>query len=111
MIHPDLPKWSRKSTGLARNCEAPPSLRADPRYARSLTANGVLPGLQHTVGIDWLGGAQTPSHGNRWAEVLAMFYPHHYHRGMPDTSHLRPATAAEIADALSFALRYHGRKR
>jgi hypothetical protein len=31
--------------------------------------------------------------------------------GMPDTSHLRPATAAEIADALSFALRYQGRKR
>jgi hypothetical protein len=61
--------------------------------------------------MDWLGDAQTPSHGNRWAEVLAMFYPHHYHRGMPDTSHLRPATAAEIADALSFALRYQGRKR
>jgi len=35
----------------------------------------------------------------------------HYPLGMPDTSHLRPATAAEIADALSFALRYQGRKR
>jgi hypothetical protein len=30
---------------------------------------------------------------------------------MPDTPHLRPATADEIADALSFALRYQGRKR
>jgi hypothetical protein len=30
---------------------------------------------------------------------------------MPDTPHLRPATSGEIADALSFALRYQGRKR
>jgi hypothetical protein len=30
---------------------------------------------------------------------------------MPDTPHLRPATPDEIADALSFALRYQGRKR
>jgi hypothetical protein len=30
---------------------------------------------------------------------------------MPDTSHLRPATPGEIANALSFALRYQGRKR
>jgi hypothetical protein len=30
---------------------------------------------------------------------------------MPDTPHLRPATADEIADTLSFALRYQGRKR
>lgn len=30
---------------------------------------------------------------------------------MPDASHLRPATLDEIADALSFALRYQGRKR
>ena len=29
---------------------------------------------------------------------------------MPD-EHLRPATADEIADALSFALRYQGRER
>jgi hypothetical protein len=29
---------------------------------------------------------------------------------MPDTPHLRPATADEIADALSFALRYQGPK-
>jgi hypothetical protein len=40
-----------------------------------------------------------------------MFVSRHYPLGMPDTPHLRPATAAEIADALSFALRYHGRKR
>jgi hypothetical protein len=30
---------------------------------------------------------------------------------MPDTPNLRPATSDEIADALSFALRYQGRKR
>jgi hypothetical protein len=30
---------------------------------------------------------------------------------MSDTSHLRPATLDEIATALSFALRYRGRKR
>ncbi len=30
---------------------------------------------------------------------------------MSETPHLRPATPDEIADALSFALRYHGRKR
>ena len=30
---------------------------------------------------------------------------------MPGTPQLRPATADEIADALSFALRYQGRKR
>jgi hypothetical protein len=30
---------------------------------------------------------------------------------MPDTPHLRPVTADEIVDALSFALRYQGRKR
>ena len=30
---------------------------------------------------------------------------------MPDAPHLRPATSGEIADALSFALRYQGRKR
>jgi len=30
---------------------------------------------------------------------------------MPDIPPLRPATADEIADALSFALRHQGRKR
>ena len=30
---------------------------------------------------------------------------------MPETQNLRPATPDEIADALSFALRYQGRKR
>ena len=30
---------------------------------------------------------------------------------MTDTPDLRPATAKEIAEALSFALRYNGRKR
>jgi hypothetical protein len=30
---------------------------------------------------------------------------------MPDEPNLRPATPDEIADALSFALRYKGRKR
>jgi len=30
---------------------------------------------------------------------------------MPDPSHLRAATADEIADVMAFALRYEGRKR
>jgi hypothetical protein len=30
---------------------------------------------------------------------------------MPDGSHLRPATPDEIAEILSFALRYQGRRR
>ncbi len=30
---------------------------------------------------------------------------------MPNATHLRPATPDEIAEALSFALRYEGRKR
>jgi hypothetical protein len=30
---------------------------------------------------------------------------------MPDTAPLRPASADEIAESLSFALRYEGRKR
>jgi hypothetical protein len=34
-----------------------------------------------------------------------------YRPSMPDAPHLRPATPDEIADALSFALRYQGRKR
>ena len=40
-----------------------------------------------------------------------MFSMVSYHPGMPDTRSLRPATADEIAEALSFALRYQGRKR
>jgi hypothetical protein len=34
-----------------------------------------------------------------------------YRRALPDAPHLRPATPDEIGDALSFALRYQGRKR
>jgi hypothetical protein len=30
---------------------------------------------------------------------------------MPETPHLRPATPDEIAESLSFALRFNGRKR
>ena len=44
-------------------------------------------------------------------QVLDMFSAVGYCPAMPDTPHLRPATADEIADALSFALRYQGRKR
>jgi hypothetical protein len=40
-----------------------------------------------------------------------MFSTIGYRLVMPDTPHLRPATSDEIADALSFALRYQGRKR
>jgi hypothetical protein len=40
-----------------------------------------------------------------------MFPESRYHSAMPDTPQLRPATPDEIADALSFALRYQGRKR
>ena len=40
-----------------------------------------------------------------------MFYSIPYRPAMPDEPRLRPATPAEIADALSFALRYDGRKR
>jgi hypothetical protein len=40
-----------------------------------------------------------------------MFSTVGYHLGMPDAPSLRPATADEIAEALSFALRYQGRKR
>ena len=43
--------------------------------------------------------------------VLDMFSTVGYRPAMPDVSSLRPATADEIADALSFALRYQGRKR
>ena len=40
-----------------------------------------------------------------------MFSTVGYHLGMPDALSLRLATADEIAEALSFALRYQGRKR
>jgi hypothetical protein len=40
-----------------------------------------------------------------------MFLEQRYGPAMPDMPHLRPATPNEIADALSFALRYQGRKR
>ena len=40
-----------------------------------------------------------------------MFSAVGYCPAMPDTPHLRPTTADEIVDALSFALRYQGRKR
>jgi hypothetical protein len=43
--------------------------------------------------------------------VLAAFSDTGYHPGMPDAPNLRPATADEIAQTLSFALRYDGRKR
>ncbi len=43
--------------------------------------------------------------------VLDMFSIGGYLDVMADTSHLRLATSDEITDALSFALRYHGRKR
>jgi hypothetical protein len=43
--------------------------------------------------------------------VLDMFFLNRYRPAMADQPHLRPATPDEIADALSFALRYHGRKR
>jgi hypothetical protein len=44
-------------------------------------------------------------------DVLDMFADGRYRPVMPDTPHLRPATSDEIADALSFALRFQGRKR
>jgi hypothetical protein len=40
-----------------------------------------------------------------------MFYNIRYRPDMPDEPHLRPATPDEIAETLSFALRYDGRKR
>ena len=40
-----------------------------------------------------------------------MFESARYHKGMTETPSLHPATAEEIAAALSFALRYDGRKR
>jgi hypothetical protein len=43
--------------------------------------------------------------------VLDRFQDHHYHAGMTDPAPPRPASADEIVDALSFALRYNGRKR
>jgi hypothetical protein len=41
--------------------------------------------------------------------VLDMFFLARYRPAVPDVS-LRPATSDEIADALSFALQYQGRK-
>jgi hypothetical protein len=43
--------------------------------------------------------------------VLATFSQPRYRSTMPDTPPLRPATPDEIAQALSFALRFDGRKR
>jgi hypothetical protein len=40
-----------------------------------------------------------------------MFWSILYRLDMPDAPHLRHATPDEIADALSFALQYQGRKR
>ncbi len=40
-----------------------------------------------------------------------MFFSILYGHRMSDAPHLRPATLDEVADALSFALRYQGRKR
>ncbi len=40
-----------------------------------------------------------------------MFLGGGYLSGMSDTANLRPASPDEIAEALSFALRYEGRKR
>jgi hypothetical protein len=45
------------------------------------------------------------------ARVLAVFLNAGYLSGMPETPNLRPASPDEIAEALSFALRYEGRKR
>jgi hypothetical protein len=44
-------------------------------------------------------------------KVLAVFPSVAYRPVMPDLPHLRPATPDEIAETLSFALRYDGRKR
>ena len=43
--------------------------------------------------------------------VLVMFHDIPYRAAMPDEPHLRPASADEIATALSFALQFEGRKR
>jgi hypothetical protein len=43
--------------------------------------------------------------------VLDVFLNAGYLSGMSDTPNLRPASPDEIAEALSFALRYEGRKR
>jgi hypothetical protein len=40
-----------------------------------------------------------------------MFTSVHYSPAMPDMPHLHPATQADVAEALAFALRYDGRKR
>jgi hypothetical protein len=43
--------------------------------------------------------------------VLAPFPTVPYRPAMPDTPHIHPATPDEIAETLSFALRYEGRMR
>ncbi len=43
--------------------------------------------------------------------VLDTFPLRRYHPAMSDAPHLRPATPDEIAETLSFALCYEGRKR
>lgn len=43
--------------------------------------------------------------------VLIVFPSAGYHPAMTDEPRLRPASPDEIAEALSFALRYEGRKR
>jgi hypothetical protein len=43
--------------------------------------------------------------------VLDRFQNDRYHAGMTDMAPPRPASADEIVAALSFALRYNGRKR
>jgi hypothetical protein len=40
-----------------------------------------------------------------------MFTPVRYAPAMPDIPPLHPATQADVAEALAFALRYEGRKR
>jgi hypothetical protein len=45
------------------------------------------------------------------AYVLDTFSAFGYRPAMPDASSLRPATADEIAETLSFAFLYQGRKR
>jgi hypothetical protein len=47
----------------------------------------------------------------RCIRFLVMFHDLPYRPAMPDTPNLRPATPDEIAETLSFALRYDGGKR
>jgi hypothetical protein len=57
-------------------------------------------------GAHWCGRAILTA-----SRVLDTFSKNRYGPAMPDAPHLHPATPDEIADALSFALRYQGRKR